>query len=83
VFGRDGRNGCREAFYFGDGPRDNLRRLALRTPELRLTVMMMMMMMMLFITTKTAAALTAVIMILLLLGLLFTAFIRYFWRSKE
>jgi len=49
VIGRDGRNGCREAYCFSSGPRGNLRRLALWTPEQRLTLMMMMMM---FITTK-------------------------------
>jgi len=65
VIGRDGRNGCREAYSFSEGPRGNLRRLALWTPEPRLTLMMM------FITTKTTLPLTTVIMILLLLSLLF------------
>jgi len=44
VIGRNGRNGCREACSLGEGPRGNLRRLALWTPEPRLTLMMMMMM---------------------------------------
>jgi len=65
VIRRDGRNECREAYSFSEGPRSNLQRLAFWTPEPRLTLMMM------FITTKTVAPLTTVIMILLLLGLLF------------
>ena len=46
-------------------PPGNLRRLALWTPEPRLTLIMM------FITTKITALLTTEIMILLLLGFLF------------
>jgi hypothetical protein len=53
-------------------PRGNLRRLALWTPEPRLTLLMM------FITTKTTAPLTTIIMFLLLLGHLFKVRIRYF-----
>jgi hypothetical protein len=60
-----GINGCGKAYSFSEGPRDNLRRLALWTLEPRLTLMMM------FITTKTTAPLTTVVTILLLLGLLF------------
>ena len=64
VIGRDWRKGWREADSFSEGPRGNLRRFALWTPEPRLNLMMM------FVTTITAP-LTTVIMILLLLGLLF------------
>jgi hypothetical protein len=39
VIRRDGRNGCREAYSSSEGPRGNLRRLTLWTPELRLTLM--------------------------------------------
>ena len=49
VIGRDGRNGCREAYSFSEGPRGNLRRLALWTAEPQITVMMMS------ITTKPKA----------------------------
>jgi hypothetical protein len=73
VIGRDGRNGCREAYSFSEGPRRNLRRLAFWIPEPRLTLMITM-----FITTKTTAPPTTVMMFLLLLGLLFKVFIRYF-----
>jgi len=64
VIGWDWINGCREAYSFSEGPWGNLWRLALWTPEPRLTLMKMI------ITIKTAP-LTTAIMILLLLGLLF------------
>ena len=67
-----GINGCRKAYSFTQGPRGNLRRLALWTPEPRLTLVMM------FVTTKTTAPLTTVIMFLLLLGLLFKVFYTLF-----
>ena len=71
------KNGCGKDYSFSYGPWGNLRRLALWTPELRLTLMMM------FITTKTTAPQTTVIMFLLLLGLLFKVCVCYFWHSSE
>jgi len=41
VIGRDGSKGSREVSSFSEGPGGNLRRLALWTPEPRLTLMMM------------------------------------------
>jgi len=72
-----GKNWCGKAYSFSYGPRGNLRRFALWTPEPRLILMTMI------ITTKTTALLTTVIMFLLLLGLLYKVCIRHFWRSRE